>query len=214
MKTTISLPRVLRSGLDEGDFATRIASFDEASNTIDVVFTTGATVRRYNWIADQYVDEELVVTPAAVRLDRLNAGAPFLRSHDRYDLRNVLGAVVRGSAKIQGGKGVATIQLSRAEDDAAIVQKIRDGLITNISAGYRIHRIEKREGTVGTVPLWRVIDWEPEELSAVTVPADPGAQVRAEGRGDYPCELDDLASVDVGVAAARLRMRAAAVGLR
>lgn len=214
MKRIIDLPRVVRSGIDEGDIATRISSFDEAANTIEVVFTTGATVRRYNWVSDGYVDEQLVVAPSAVRLDRLNAGAPFLASHDRWSLSSVIGVVVRGSARIVAGKGIATIQLSRAADDAAIVQKIRDGLISNISAGYRIHKIVKSETNEGTVPLWRVTDWEPEELSAVTVPADPGAQVRSSDSGrpglDVPHFRAEIDIPDDQTALARIRTRMAA----
>jgi hypothetical protein len=32
----------------------RAASFDEADNTIEVVFTTGASVRRYDWRTGRY----------------------------------------------------------------------------------------------------------------------------------------------------------------
>lgn len=47
------------------------------ANTVEVVWTTGTTVRRYSWEAGGYIDEQLVVGSNAVRLDRLNAGAPF-----------------------------------------------------------------------------------------------------------------------------------------
>lgn len=168
-------------------------SFNEDDNTIEVVWAAGAKVRRYSWRDGAYYDEALVMKPEAVRLGRLNAGAPFLDSHNSYSLRSVIGSVVPGSAKIERGKGVATVKLSRAPEDAATVGKIADGIIRNISVGYVAHRIEKTEPAKdGGVAEWRVLDWEPLEISAVPIPADPDAQVRgADGAAPdertFPC---------------------------
>ncbi|RWN35800.1 MAG: hypothetical protein EOR95_12420 [Mesorhizobium sp.] len=170
MSETIRLPQFMR------DAELRAASFDEPSNTIEVIWTAGATVRRRSWV-DGPFDEELVVGDKTVRLDRLNLGAPFLNSHNDYDLRSVLGSVMPGTAVLKGGKGYASIQLTRREDAAGIVQDIRDGVIRNISVGYKIHAIEKTERK-NQVPLFRIMDWEPLEISAVAIPFDPAAQVR------------------------------------
>lgn len=182
MQATIELPRQLRGA------EVRAQSFDDATNTVEIVWTTGATVRRYDWLSGPY-DEALEIGPDNVRLERLNAGASFLNSHCAYDLDDVIGSVVPGSARMEGGRGIATIQLSRSEDDAGVVQKIRDGIIRNISAGYIIHAVEKLERDDGSVPLWRVTDWEPVEISAVPVPADPGAQIRSAGDPKAGAEL-------------------------
>lgn len=170
-------------------------SFDEDANTIEVVWAAGAKVRRYSWRDGAYYDEALVMETKAVRLGRMNAGAPFLDSHNSWSLRSVIGSVVPGTAKIRDGKGHATVKLSRAPEDAATVGKIKDGIIRNISVGYVAHRIEKTEPAKdGGVAEWRVLDWEPLEISAVPIPADPDAQVRsAEGANatqdarTFPC---------------------------
>jgi hypothetical protein len=189
MNRTIDLPKQLRGA------EVRAASFDEGDHTIDVVWTTGAKVRRRSWTDGPY-DEELVVTSAAVRLDRLNAGAPFLNTHSDWSLEDVIGSVVPGTARLQGGEGLAAIKLSRAPSFADIVQNIRDGIIRNISVGYVIHQVEKIEADDGSVPTWRVVDWEPIEVSAVPVPADPGAQIRsASGSRTFPCDLRHAGSV-------------------
>ncbi|MGJ0508410.1 MAG: HK97 family phage prohead protease [Methylocystis sp.] len=156
----------------------RASSFNEVDNTVDLVWTTGAIVRRQSWIDGPY-DEELVVNSKSVRLDRLNAGAPFLNTHANWSLEDVIGSVVPGSARIEKGQGIATIKLSTAPRDADNVAKIRDGIIRNISVGYLTHAIEKIARGKGQVPLWRVIDWEPHEISAVPIPADTGAQIRS-----------------------------------
>ncbi|NTI92273.1 hypothetical protein G6L78_01375 [Agrobacterium rhizogenes] len=171
MADIIQLPKQLR------DAEVRSGSFDEATNTIDVIFTTGASVRRVSWMEGEF-DEELVVSGNSVRLDRLNSGAPFLDTHGQWSLEDVLGSVVRGTAIVKGGKGYAKILLSKAPDAADRVARIKEGTVSNISVGYRIHAVEKTERE-GQTPIHRVIDWEPWEISAVPIPADPGAQVRS-----------------------------------
>ena len=155
----------------------RSTETDSPTSLVDITWTTGATVRRVQWDGQQY-DEELIVEPDAVRLERLNHGAPFLRAHDAYDLDSVLGVVVDGSVRIEDGIGVATVRLSDSPRDAEIVQKIRAGIIRNISVGYQTHKTELTERS-GQVPLVRVVDWEPYELSAVPIGADAGAAFRA-----------------------------------
>lgn len=152
-------------------------SYDEEAHTVDLVFSTGAPVRRRDWRTGDYYVETLDMSPAAVRLGRLNAGAPFLDTHDDSGLRSVIGSVVPGSARIEGGKGVARVQLSRADEHAGIVANIIAGVIRNVSIGYANHRIEVTENATGDDD-WRVVDWEPYEISAVPIPADAGAQIR------------------------------------
>jgi hypothetical protein len=90
-----------------------------------------------------------------LRVERLNGGAPFLNSHDAGSLEAVLGVVVDGSARIANGQGTATIRFGERADVEPI---FRDGA----------HE------------LWRAVDWEPLEISAVAIGADPGARVRSD----------------------------------
>jgi len=208
MPRQIMLPPLQRTALVRAD------SFDEEANTIEVVFTTGATVRRVSWREGEF-DEELIVTPEAVRMDRLNAGAPFLDTHDGYSLGGVIGSVVPGTARVADGQGLATIRLSRRAETEGVVGDIRDGIINNVSVGYRTHRVEIEERD-GSVPLHRAIDWEPYEISAVPIPADPGAQIRSAGDGRPPalnaCVVSSTGARSPGVIA-RMRMRGRAAGL-
>jgi hypothetical protein len=171
----------------------RAESVDDEARTVDIVWTTGAAVRRMDWWSGKRYDEELVVDAKAIRLGRLNAGAPFLNSHNGYSLDAILGVVVDGSARIEKGEGVATIRFSAREDVEPIWRDIKDGVIRNVSVGYVRHRVTKIERE-GDVDLWRVEDWEPLEVSAVAIGADPGAGVRAEPSRDlfartFPCTV-------------------------
>ena len=71
-----------------------------------MIWSAGARVRRVTFFGEPY-DEELGLDPAHVRLDRLNAGAPFLKVHELGPLDAVIGSVVPGSARIENGHGIA-----------------------------------------------------------------------------------------------------------
>ena len=172
----LDLPVIGRAGT--------LHSVDEASRSFDVLWTTGAQVRRYSWARDEEFDEELVVSPNAMRLDRLNAGAPFLNSHSSYRLADILGVVEDGSIRIEGGRAYARIRLSERDEVEPIWRDIKAGIIRNVSVGYRVHRFErvaKADRTDGGPrALYRAVDWEPLEISAVAIGADPGAGMRSD----------------------------------
>ena len=88
-----------------------------------------------------------------------------------------------GSARLEGGKGLATIRLSSAASDFDTISKIREGVIKNISVGYLIHNFVRTDNKDGGPDIVEIRDWEPIEISAVAVPADAQAQIRsANGR--------------------------------
>lgn len=203
MSNVIHLPKLVR------DAEVRSASFDEAANTVEVIWTTGATFRRVSWIDGEF-DEELIVNSKSVRLGRMNSGAPFLDTHSKYSLDDVIGSVVRNSAKIENGVGIATVLLSKAPGAADRVAKIVEGVVSNISVGYRIHAVEKKE-RAGQIPIHRVIDWEPWEISAVPIPADAGAQIRAGDASSetFACRVVSDAADVSEIVRIRMRMTAA-----
>jgi hypothetical protein len=153
------------------------SSWNPEARTVDVVWTTGARGARYSWETGEVVDEELATGPNNVRLDRLNRGAPVLNTHQTGDLGAQIGTVIPGSARMQSGQGVATLKLSDRADVAPIVADIAAGIIRNLSVGYSVHVFEVDQ-KASPRPLYRAVDWEPTEISFVTVPFDAGAQVR------------------------------------
>ncbi len=167
------------------------STFNAESRTVEVVWSTGARVVRRPFFGEPFV-EELGMDDDNVRLDRLNAGAPVLDSHNSFRLGSVLGVVE--DARLCGDKkkkreGRATIRFSQREDVVPVMNDVRDGIIRNISVGYRIHAIERTEAKDGQMTTVRVTDWEPLEVSFVSVPADAGAQVRQDDQRTYPAEV-------------------------
>ncbi len=148
---------------------------DLAARTVEVVWSTGARAR--NFVPPLgMITEELDMSPNAVRMDALRGGsAPVLNTHRRADARDVVGRVV--AARLEAGRGIATLKFSSAADVEPLWQRIADGTLRSVSVGYRVHRYEQiadaRDGTVH-----RAVDWEPYEISVVPVPVDPAAAVR------------------------------------
>ncbi|WP_240482118.1 prohead protease/major capsid protein fusion protein [Ruegeria marisrubri] len=117
--------------------------------------------------------------PEHVRLDRLNAGAPFLKVHEVDTLDAVIGSVVPGSARIENGRGIAQVRISERADVEPIWRDIQAGHIRAVSIGYQVHRFEVSKPEAAR-ELWRAVDWTPFEISAVPVGADPAAGFRAQ----------------------------------
>lgn len=164
----------------------------DEDGVIEVLWSTGARVRRFDWWEGEAFEEELDMSAEAVNLGRLNAGAPFLAVHRAYELDSVLGAVVPNSARVADGQGIARVRMSKRDAVAPIVEDIRAGILRSVSVGYSVTRFERiaardREDG-GRVPLLIAREWEPQEISLVPVPADVAAHVRSDDRaGLYPC---------------------------
>ena len=173
-------------------------TFDEDARTVELVWTTGAVVRRRSFFDGEF-EEELVLDDGAVRMDRLDGGgANLLDSHSKMSLKDVLGVVEKawfdGKGKSRVGKAV--VRFSEREDVEPIFRDVQSGIIRNVSVGYAIHRVEKIERK-NNIPLVRLVDWEPYELSMVTVPADAGAKVRSDEERVFRCVVHDVRSSEM-----------------
>jgi hypothetical protein len=149
-------------------------SVNEADRTVDVVWSTGARAANYVPAMGQIMEE---LDMAAVRMDRLASGqAPVLDTHRMQGAASVIGRVV--SARVERGKGIATLQISRAPDVEPIWHRIVEGTLRSVSVGYRVFKYEPIRD--GALTVHRAVDWEPYEISLVAVPVDAAAGVRSE----------------------------------
>jgi phage head maturation protease len=150
-------------------------SFDDTSKTCELVWSTGAQVRRFDWFDGPFI-EELDMSPEAIDMTRLNSGAPLLDTHDCYELESVIGVVER--AWIDNGLGHAVVRFSERKEIAPIVADVKAGIIRNVSVGYQVHEYEITAPQDGSMPTYRATKWEPYELSLVPIGADAKASVR------------------------------------
>jgi len=153
------------------------STFNAEKRTIELVWTTGAKGLRRTWGGDYH--EELEVSETAVRLARLNNGAPLLAAHDAYSLRGVVGVVER--AWIAKGEGRAIVRFSERVEAAEIMRDVAAGILQNISVGYTVYRYEVTKEADSKIETYRAVDWEPMEISIVPIGFDDGAKVRSSG---------------------------------
>lgn len=167
-----------------------VGSVNKEARTVDLIFSTGAAVDRMDYWSGKRFREVLSMDPAHVRLDRLNAGAPLLDAHSAYSVGDVLGAVQPGTARIQNKQGVATVRFSKRDAVEPIFNDVADGIIGNVSVGYRVYKFVEDTPKEGGIPTRTAIDWEPFEVSMVPMPADAGARVRSGDKSDTnACEI-------------------------
>lgn len=179
----------LQPGLLRADFTP--STYSEESKTITVVCTTDTPVVRWSW--DGQYNEVLSMDKKHVRLERFLSGAPLLNSHNRYELKDVIGVVQK--AWIDGSKLMAEVKLSDVTtEEKEFVEKVKSGIIRNLSIGYKIFKVEETKVESGQIPTLKAIDWEPYEVSFVPVPADYLATVRSEQNQDRFNEVEIIKS--------------------
>ncbi|MDB6078157.1 MAG: phage major capsid protein family, partial [Akkermansiaceae bacterium] len=141
--------------------------------------------------------------PKSVRMDWFKSGnAPALWMHDRTQIRGII-----ESATLSGNKVSVIVRMSPNEDTKELIKDIDAGIIRNVSIGYRVFAevMESREVDADGYPTkttWRVTDWEPKEVSFVTIPADVDT-----GFGRAADELKTRVSYLEGLAAADISTR-------
>lgn len=169
------------------------SSYRDEDNSVEVVWTTGARRRAYDWWNGTYYDEELEVSKRSIDMTRFDAGVvQVLDGHNTYGgVRSILGIALEGS--VRDGEARARLKLSTDPAKAGVVGDVKAGIIRSISFGYSVQKYEVTEAKArkdgGAVPLYRATQWTPHEISFVTVPADPNASTR--GMHDGPPQIPE-----------------------
>ena len=127
--------------------------------TLEFPFASEAPVERY------YGMEVLNMDEKSMDLSRLNDGAPLLYQHDAD---KIVGVVQK--AYIKNKRGYARVKLANNELGREMQELIKDGIIRNVSFGYKINAMEADEST--SPVTYRATNFQPFEISLVTVPAD------------------------------------------
>lgn len=148
-----------------------IDNVDTDSRTVELSFSSETPYGR--WFGDEILchDEE------CINLERFNNGlGTVLFNHDR-DV--VVGHVEK--AWIEDNRGKALVRFDEDEQSDTIFQKVQSGTLQGVSVGYSIKRYEvldekdsvSSNGRFKGPDTYVVTDWEPLEISIVSVPADP-----------------------------------------
>lgn len=141
-------------------------TYDADTNTIEAVISTGADVQRAGYI------ERLPIANAD--LSGI-AGAPVLDAHNQGSTRAVLGVIEK--AWKAAGEIRARIKLSSRDDVAGLVRDIADGILRNLSIGYRVKQWADSTDSKGN-RVRTAVAWAIREASFVPIGADAGAVTR------------------------------------
>ena len=149
---------------------TTIDQVDTDSRTVELSFSSETPYGR--WFGNEILchDEE------CINLERFSNGlGTVLFNHDR-DV--VVGHIEK--VWLEDNRGKALVRFDTDEQSETIFQKVQSGTLQGVSVGYAIYRYEvlEDEDTKSTNgrfngPAYVVTDWEPLEISIVSVPADP-----------------------------------------
>ncbi len=144
-----------------GGFFTRI--IDEDARTVELSFSSEIELERWPGVI-----EILDHSAGSVDLTRLTNGGPLLFNHDLDEQLGVVETVTIGSDR----KGRAVVRFGRGSFASEKWQDVKDGILRNVSVGYRIKEVKLKESREDGTDVYVVSKWEPYEISLVTVPAD------------------------------------------
>ncbi len=157
-------------------FAVDRAAINDDTRTVELAFASETPYER--WWGVEILD----LSAPSVRLGRLTSGGPLLMDHDSRDHVGVIESVQIGADRV----GRAVVRFGKSARAEEIYQDVKDGIRRNVSVGYMIHKAQLVE-TSDDQDTYRVTDWEPMEVSLVSVPADAtvGVGRAADVAGDH-----------------------------
>lgn len=136
------------------------ASIDEEKRTVELSFSSEVEVQR--WFGFEVLDH----SAGAMRMDRIIGGS-LLLNHDWDDQVGVVESVRIDADR----KGRAVVRFGRSAHAEEIFQDVKDGIRKHVSVGYRVLGAKLKE-TRDDNDVYLITDWEPYEISLVSVPAD------------------------------------------
>lgn len=170
-------------------------SVDETERTVIATVSTGAGVVRHDPNGTRFLERLDLNGIDAASL----VGLQVLNCHRADGLENIVGVVV-DAGRDTGGLW-AKIKFS--ERHAALFADVTAGIIRFLSVGYRVSAWRADQPASDGMPVRTATRWQVAEISFVTYPADPAAQVRKEsGMPDTVIkDPPDAASADTQAAA-------------
>ncbi len=151
-------------------------SVDVEKRTVEVAFSSEAEVERW------FGKEILSHNAQACDLSRLNDGGAVLFNH-RWDSQ--IGVVERAWID-SDKKGRALIRFGNGTLAQEKFQDVQDGILRHISVGYSVNNMTCDNPEADWDDLrYIVTDWQPYEISLVTVPADTSVGVGRDAQDNF-----------------------------
>jgi HK97 family phage major capsid protein len=157
------------------------------NRTVELAFASDTPCTHFSYKLFDFIDVKLSMERSAMRTERLTSGAALLADHDPLDQ---IGVVESFSIDPKEGKARAKVRFSRSTRGQEIYQDVVDGIRRNVSVGFSIHKLVLEEENEDGNDLYRADDWEPFELSIVSIPADISVGVGRSAEITKPNQLE------------------------
>ncbi len=149
---------------------------DESTSKLSFIFVSednGGT--RMDWWSGDTYEERLDVNGGST--ESLNT---FFKDHDR-SVDSAIGRIE--NVRVDGGTIKGDVTFGSGEDEQSIYRKYNEGILTDVSIGYRINKyeVEERDGEQDVVT---VTDYDIFEVSAVGIGFDSGAKNQRNSETD------------------------------
>ncbi len=154
-------------------------SIDKEKLTVDLSFSSEEPVER--WFGTEILDHK----KTSVDMSRLNNSAAVLLDHRGGQI----GVVEK--AQIKDKIGLARLRFSKQGVGKKVFDDIEDGIMKNVSFGYRVNKFEDPISDDDGNKTYRSKDWTPHEISMVGVPADHSIGVGRSSETTFSCEVPD-----------------------
>lgn len=185
---TLNIP-VRERAINDKALADVSSTWNKEDHTVNVVFATNNPV----YVNDPEMGEfyeELGFGAGMMIQDRIRK-IPVLDNHSTY---SHVGAGVENTLKMAADSASMTLKVwSKAED---IVSKLDEGIISGISARFRVYSYQPTDRKIKGLPVYIADQWEPVEISFATIPADAKSRVRGgdnEERNQVTIKIEDMA---------------------
>lgn len=161
---------------------------DEGDRTFELAFSSEFPVRRF------FGHEILDHKRGAMILDRAKGGlVNLLVDHRISDVVGIVEKISVGSDRV----GRAIVRFGNSARASEILQDVNDGIRKGVSVGYAIRKMVLEEESEDG-DIFRVVSWEPLEISIVPIPADPTVGFGRELDDDDAIETEIIRNLDKG----------------
>ena len=167
----------IRTGIFQRSYELRSSDVNEESREVGIAFSSEEGVER--WFGNEVLDH----SASSVRLGRLTDGGPVLVDHDPTDHVGTVESASVGDDRV----GRAVVRFGRSKRANEIFNDVVDGIRKHISVGYRIHKMQPEEEVENS---FRAVDWEPYEVSLVSIPADASVGVGRSAGDEFETEIE------------------------
>jgi HK97 family phage major capsid protein len=153
----------LKIGKQFRSFTISKSAIDKEKRTVQLSFSSEQPVER--WWGLEILDHE----KKSVNLRRLKRGGALLIDHA---MSNQVGVIEEVSIDEVDRMGRANVRFGRSAKAEEIFQDVIDEIRTNVSVGYQVNEAVLEKEVKDGLSTYRIMDWEPYEISLVSVPAD------------------------------------------